>query len=1072
MVMLAAFQLLLQRYTGQDDVFVGSVLAGRPRPELEPLIGLFINPLVLRTDLSGDPPFTEALARVRETVLRAFANRDVPFERVVEAVQPQRDPSRHPVFQINFLYQRDFVRPFRAAGLTLTAIPSVSPGAIYDLNFFLVERAEGLRASCEYNTGLYDVGTVRRLLGHFQSLLEGIDAAPHGRASELPLLTAPERQQLLVEWNATRSGSPRDRCAHHLIEEQAARTPKAVAAAFEGRQLTYAELGAAANRLARYLQRLGAGPGATVAVCLDRSLDMLVAVLAVWKAGAAYVPLDPAYPRERLAAVLADARPALLLTQGAAAAGLDTGAVPVVRLDAAGPQIAREGAGRLSAPVGPADLAYVIYTSGSTGRPKGVEVPHGAVVNMLCSMARRPGLTRQDTLLAVTTLAFDISVLELFLPLTVGARVVIVPRDVAADGEKLRAALLASRATVMQATPATWRLLLEAGWGVGAGLKVLCGGEALPRDLADGLLARSSCVWNMYGPTETTVWSAAAPVPPGPGPVTIGAPIANTRFYVLDRQGRPAPVGVPGELYIGGEGVARGYRNRPELTAEKFLPDPFAGAGRMYRTGDLVRYRPDGALEFLGRLDNQVKVRGYRIELGEVEAALVRHPAVREAAVVVREDAPGDRRLVGYVTARPDGAPAAAALRPFLKERLPEYMVPAAFVVLDVLPLTPNGKVNRVALPAPAAAGPADEAGRVAPANEVEARLAQVWERLLGRERLSVTADFFDEGGNSLLAVRLLNEVEREFGRKVSLAKFFEAPTVRSVAASLRSEQWDYRDGALFAIQPRGSRPPLVLVDAGVIYRPVVKDLGPDQPVFGLGLPGVSALPKQFTVRDIAANLVEELCAAQPDGPYCLGGWSAAGIIAYEMAQQLRARGKEVGLVVLFDTDSPTYSRSFRGWKSLPARLYIACEKALYHFGKLRRMGVRKALAHLRERRLKFRVRSRAKLEQELNRPSPGPQELSLTASWEYLYSVALENDPQPCDVPVVLFRCGVLQAGPFRDPQMGWGKLARAGLAVYELPGEHDALFVEPNAGRLAGALTAHLAKVGHAAPVSEARP
>jgi amino acid adenylation domain-containing protein len=503
------------------------------------------------------------------------------------------------------------------------------------------------------------------------------------------------------------------------------------------------------------------------------------------KAGAAYVPLDPTYPRERIAAVLADASPSLLLTQHGLAETAATSLARVVKVDAAWHEICREPTTAPPCDATPEDLAYIIYTSGSTGKPKGVAIPHRAVVNLLCSMARRPGLSADDTLYAVTTLSFDIAVLELYLPLIVGARVVIAPRDVSGDGHKLLAALRSTRTTVMQATPATWRLLLEAGWMGEPDLKILCGGEALPRNLADALLARSRSVWNMYGPTETTVWSATAPVNPGPDPVTIGPPIANTEFYVLDFRGQPVPIGIPGELHIGGHGIARGYWNRPDLTAEKFLPDPFRTGldRRLYKTGDLVRYRPDGSLEFLGRLDNQVKVRGFRIETGEVETALMLYPGMRECVVVAREDGPGERRLVAYIVAAKP-SPAAGELRTFLAKQLPIYMVPAVYAPVDSLPRTPNGKVDRRALPAPLATEPAADTNPVEPRNGREKLLADICEEVLRLKRVGVRDSLFDLGADSLQVFQIVARAN-DHGLMVTPAQVLSERTIADICASL-----------------------------------------------------------------------------------------------------------------------------------------------------------------------------------------------------------------------------------------------------------------------------------------------
>jgi amino acid adenylation domain-containing protein len=561
---------------------------------------------------------------------------------------------------------------------------------------------------------------------------------------------------------------------------------------FADRQLTYRELNQRANQLAHYLRRLGVGPDVLVGLCVERSLEMVLGLLGILKAGGAYVPLDPAYPQERLTFMLRDAQVPIVLTQQCLAAGLVAHGTTVVCLDAAWQAIAHEPE---DDPVGgatAANLAYVIYTSGSTGQPKGVQIAHSAVVNCLLAMRQCPGLTDRDLFLSVTTLAFDIAALELFLPLTVGARLVVVSWEVAADGAQLSKSLADSGATVMQATPASWRLLLEAGWSGSRRLKILCGGEALSRDLACELSARGASLWNLYGPTETTIWSAAAEVvSPGDGPVPIGRPIANTQLYLLDTHLQPVPIGVPGELYIGGVGLARGYLNRPELTAERFVPTPFgaeAGA-RLYKTGDLARYLPDGHIEFLGRLDHQVKMRGFRIELGEIETVLCQNPAVRETVVMVRQDAPADTRLVAYVVAKHEPLPTASELRSFLKSKLPEYMVPTAIVFLDALPLTPNGKVDRRALLAPDQGRMDLENPFVAPRSLVEQRLAEIWAEVLNREQVGVGDNFFDLGGHSLLATRVISHVRQAFQIELPLRALFENPTVGSLAASVGQAQ-------------------------------------------------------------------------------------------------------------------------------------------------------------------------------------------------------------------------------------------------------------------------------------------
>ncbi|HEX6293433.1 MAG TPA: amino acid adenylation domain-containing protein, partial [Herpetosiphonaceae bacterium] len=798
MTLLAAWQTLLARYSGQTDIAVGTPIAGRVRPEFEGLIGFFVNTLVLRTDLAGNPSFAALLERVRSVCLQAYAHQDVPFELLVEAVQPERDLSRTPLFQVMFILQNTPRTTIALPDLTFEPLAVESQTAKFDLSLMLHEKPDGLYGSVEYSTDLFDTATIERLAEHFQMLLAGIVADPNQAITALPLLTTSEQALLLQTWNATEAAYPQDQCVHTLIEAQAMRTPDAVALVCGAETLTYAALDQRANQLAHHLRSLGVGGcpqgEVRVGVCLHRSLDLLVALLGILKAGGCYVPLDPSYPAERIQFVLHDAQAAVLVTQQALLPTLPAHDGQTLCLDTAWPQIARQPMTPPATTVTPDHLAYVLYTSGSTGRPKGVQISQRALVNFLCAMQRQPGLGPQDVLLAVTTIAFDIAGLELFLPLLVGARLVLVPRAEAIDGARLVALLDATGATVLQATPATWQLLLAAGWTGTPGLTALCGGEALPWELAEALLGRVARLWNLYGPTETTVWSAAGPVAAGAGRVALGQPIANTQLYVVDGQLRLVGLGTPGELLIGGHGVARGYHGRPALTAERFVPDGFGGAAgaRVYRTGDRVRYRADGTLEFLGRLDQQVKVRGYRIELGEIEAVLRQHAAIREAVVVVRADTPGDARLVAYVVAHQepgaDGSPG-VVLGAFLRERLPEYMVPSAFVVVEALPLTPNGKVDRKALPPPEDTAGRARAAYVAPRTPLEEVIAGVWRAVLGVAAVSVEENFFALGGHSLRATQVVTRLRQVLGHEVPLRLLFEAPTVAGLAARLTTAQ-------------------------------------------------------------------------------------------------------------------------------------------------------------------------------------------------------------------------------------------------------------------------------------------
>jgi len=811
MTLLAGFAALLARYSNEDDLVIGTPIANRSRRELEDLIGFFANTLALRADAAdaaGDPSFAALARRVRETAFGAYAHQDLPFERLVDELQPERDLGHAPIFQVLFILQ-NAPPPLLALGdLRFSAMEVPTGKAQFDLTLTLVEIEGELLARLEYATDLFEAATAERLLGHYETLLAGAMARPEGRLWDLPLLSAVERQELLAAAGEPPAPFPADATIDDLFLASARRAPEAVAITFQGESWQYGELAAAVERLARHLVERGVGPEVRVGLCARRSPALLVGLLAVLRAGGAYVPLDPTHPRERLAHVLADSGVAVLLTESALLSALPPlpAGAQVVDLDGDLPVPAGDEPGALPRRAGPENLAYVLYTSGSTGLPKGVAVRHRGVVNYLTAMARRPGLTAGDAMLALTTLSFDIAVTELLLPLAVGARIALLDRETAADAALLAAAIETSGATAMQATPATWTLLLEGGWNGRPGLTALSGGEALPRPLADRLLARVGALWNVYGPTETTVWSALQPLHPiapiapiAPGapdesPVSIGRPLANTTIHLLDRAGGLTPPGVPGELAIGGEGLARGYFGRPDLTAERFVPDPFAAVhrepgGRLYKTGDLARRRPDGDLDFLGRLDHQVKVRGFRIELGEIEAVLARHPGIARAAVVVREAAPGERRLVAFFAAEggvEGTGDVVAELRSALAERLPEYMIPAAFVALAALPLTPNGKVDRRALSRLGAELAPDRAAigggeYVAPRNATEEILAGLWAEVLGLERVGVLDNFFALGGDSILVIRTASRA-RQAGLRFTPRQLFQNQTVAALA--------------------------------------------------------------------------------------------------------------------------------------------------------------------------------------------------------------------------------------------------------------------------------------------------
>jgi amino acid adenylation domain-containing protein len=806
MVLLSAFQILLYRFSGETDLPVGSAIANRNRAEVERVIGFFANNIVLRGDLSGDPTVRELIARTREMALKAYAHQDMPFDMLVEVLGTRRSLDHSPLFQVMFVLQSLQVTRFELPDLLCETVELPLPSARFDLTVDVFDLPAGLRVHFEYNTDLFEASTIDRLMQHFRHLLEAMVADPSACIRELPLLDEHGQRSMLLDWNRTHVPYPTEQTLHGLFEEQAARTPSAVALVFESTHLDYGTLNVRSNQVAHQLRAMGVGRESLVGVWMERSADMVVALLGVLKAGGAYVPLDPAFPKDRIDFMMADADLAVVLTHSHLAVTLDEGGPRAICLDSDAESLAEQPTINPSPLAVARDLAYVIYTSGSTGRPKGVMVEHRSVVNFLLSMHREPGISAADRFVSVTTLSFDIAGLEIHGPLTVGATVVLASRATALDGTRLAALLESSEATLLQATPATWRLLIETGWQGRKGMKMLCGGESLPRDLAGKLLELGGELWNMYGPTETTIWSTLTRVMDTTRAISIGRPIANTQVYVLEPSGLPAPIGVAGELCIAGDGLARGYRSRSDLTAEKFVTLDLPGVGerRVYRTGDLVRFLADGQLEFVGRRDNQVKIRGFRIELGEIEAVLAAHPGVGQCVIHVREDSPGDQRLVAYVVAAPNASPFDAdATRAMLRSKLPEYMIPNIFVTLAALPLTPNGKIDRKALPMPQVQVSGAGAGEVV-MTPVQRRVAALWQQVLGGERVGLYANFFDVGGHSLLLVKLQSALQREFGGELALVELFQRTTIAAQAERFDAPQ--ATDAALRRAQARAAR--------------------------------------------------------------------------------------------------------------------------------------------------------------------------------------------------------------------------------------------------------------------------
>ncbi|MEU1285624.1 amino acid adenylation domain-containing protein [Kitasatospora sp. NPDC005856] len=1056
MTLLAAFQALLARYSGQSDVAVGTPVAGRTRPELEPLVGSFINTVVVRTDLSGDPSFAELLDRVRRTAVDAYAHQDVPFERLVQELRPARGLDRNPLFQVMFAGLSGPSASLRLVGTEVEQIDVDNGTAKVDLSLVIAERPTGTTGTVAFDTDLFDRASVERLVGHYLRLLDAAAGDPDRPVSRLDLLTEPELEALLVAANATDEPFPADLCVHELVEEQARRTPDAVAVRCGAERLTYRELDRRANRLARHLRARGARPERLVGVCLPRSADLVVALLAVLKSGAAYLPLDPDLPAQRMAFMLTDAEVPLLVTQRSLADRLPRHDAATVWTDSESRLVEALPDDRLPPLATPADLAYSIYTSGSTGRPKAVLVPHEGVVNYLVVRGRQLDLCEDDVVASVASISFDVIVPQVLMPLAWGASVVIAPSEVAVDGPRLTEMMREFGVTTLMATPATWLLLLDGGWQ-GGRFQAICVGEPLQPALARRLLDRVTTLWNGYGPTEASVGCVTRRVDaerdlarPG-GSVPIGRPIGNLRIHLLDPAGAPVPVGVPGEIHIGGVGVTRGYANRPGLTAERFVPDPFgADSGRLYRTGDLARYLPDGSLVFLGRTDEQVKIRGYRIELGEVEAALCAQPGVARAAVTVRGDGT-DAELAGYLVwqDRP-GDP--GDLRRSLRETLPEFMVPTTLTALDRIPLTTNGKVDRGALPAPARH--AHEAGALPPRDRLELLMTRIWERVLGTPRVGVRDDFFALGGHSLRAVELVEAIRREWGIAVPLNTVFRHPTVEALCAELPDASRALRRLVVPLAEGDRRRAPLVLVhpQSGDVCSflhlagQLTERLAGGRPVYGLEAVGYNTdEPPLATVEEQARRYLRELRSVLPEGPYLLAGWSFGGLVAFEMARLLEERGNPPGFLGIIDAGAPASTGgptegSDRGAVHGPtggAEEQDALSLPLHD-------------AHAREL-----LPPRARTEQL--RRMVRVLTTNGDAARRYRSTARLRT-------PIHLFTSAEAHpelAGPVVVPAR-WRERTRGALNVVEVPGNHHDMLSPPHVASFADALSAVLEELG----------
>jgi amino acid adenylation domain-containing protein len=1092
MTLFAAFNVLLHRYTRQEDLIIGSPIANRTREEIEPLIGFFVNTVALRTNLSGNPTFRDLLGRIHQVCLDAYVNQDLPFEQLVVHLQPERSVSRTPVFQVMFVLQNAHDRQITLPGLEVVCEEISTDTSKLDLTLFLEEFGDQLIATAEYNTDLFKTDTIHRLLGYYERLLEEIVSNPDSHIRDLVLLTEGERKQIVEDLSQPGRDYPWDKCVHQLFAEQAAKTPDAVAVIYQTEQLTYRQLNERANRLAHYLRRQGVKPDTLVGVYLERCADLIVALLGILKAGGAYVPLDSAYPKGRLRQMIEDTGVRTILTQDSLISHLEAHDAQTICLNADWDTISGEPLDSPPSLTEPDHLAYVMFTSGSTGRPKGVAIPHKGIVRLVFGVDY-VNLEGYQTFLQLAPISFDASTFEIWGALLHGHRCVLFP-DRIPDLHKLSEILKTYHVSCLWLTSSLFNFIIDEKPQALRGVsQLLTGGEALSVEhvrRALELLPNTQLV-NGYGPTENTTFTCCYPIPRRLDErlrsIPIGRPIARTQVYILDQQMNPVPAGTPGELYIGGDGLARGYVNRPELTRELFIGNPFDASGRtkLYKTGDLCRYLIDGNIEFLGRLDHQVKIRGFRIELGEIESTLGRHLAVRQVVVLAREDQPGDKQLVAYIVRARGTSAGPDDMRDYLKETLPEYMIPSAWVFLDSMPLTPNDKIDRNALPAPPtshlglrAEGPwaprglgperyteTLQAGYVPPETPIQRALAEIFAEVLGVEKVGIHDDFFKLGGHSLLAVRLVDRILARFGQSLPLATFFQATTVKQISELLTAGQADTPGSSIVLIRPGSSGEPIFILPGvgghSMAFSMLANRLDPGRPIYGLELQGLDGKAKPHrTIQDMAAYFVGLIRGVQKQGPYHLAGYSLGGRIAFDMAVQLAEQDQQVGMLALIAATAPGYPRTSKyrlvryALRSMAFLRLPFKEKLDYLSFKLRKDLKRRIVRWRQERAFK----SAATVADRSLRANIKKVEASAYEAW-YAY-----NRKGRYSGNVLLLREANLDSPLDRGKihaLAGWEHYVAGTIECHEIPSGHLDILKEPYVDLLAEKITNYIRQI-----------
>jgi amino acid adenylation domain-containing protein len=1053
--LLAAFEIFLFKITGQPESIVGVPISGQSAAGKYNLVGHCVNFLPLRSKIDAQSNFTEYLKFRNSEILDDYDRQDFTFGSLLKKLAIPRDASRIPLISAAFNMDVNSGDESRFDGLAVEAMMNHGEFATFEFFLNAVTVADGrIDLDCQYNTNLFRAATIHRRLSEFENLLTQITQATAKPISNLSLLSAIDRHQLLVAWNHTHTDYPRHQSIHQLFEAQVERDGDAIALVFEQHQLTYRELNHRANQLAHYLIGLGVQPEEPIGIGVDRSIETIVGILGILKAGGAYLPLDLAYPPARLSLMLENAKVSILLTKTTLIDRLPSHHAKVLDIDTSWDEIAKSSSTNPPQLVDSTNLAYVMYTSGSTGQPKGVCVPHHSVVRLV-KATNYVDFDSHQVFLQLASIAFDAATFEIWGSLLNGGKLILFPGDKPSLAE-LGQIIHKHQITTLFLTTGLFNLMVDERIEDLKPLRqLLTGGDVTSvTHVRKALSTLVNCqLINVYGPTENTTFTSYYPISPADElvtPIPIGRPISNTQIYLLDSQLQPVPIGIAGELYIGGDGLARGYLAHPDANLEKFIPNLLTGSGQLYQTGDLARYLPDGNIQFLGRRDNQVKVRGFRAELGEIEAAIARHPNVRQVCAIAREDRPGDKRLVAYIVTQPGliDTPEQNCLsdiRAFLKSRLPDYLLPSAIVTIETLPLTPNGKVDRQALPIPDYVSPDASADRQAATtltaqNEWELQLVKIWERLLDVHPIGVSDNFFELGGHSLIAVRLFAEIERIWGQNLPLATLFQAQTIEELAAILRQTEWVAPWSSLVAIQPHGSKPPLFCfhpIGGNILeYYPLADYLGADRPIYGLqsqGLDGKQLLLS--SVEEMAAQYIKDLLTIQPQEPYLLVGYSFGGLIVYEVAQQLHALGKQVDLLAIIDCNSPNF-QTVR--PSFAKSLQI-------HLGNIWQISVPEKIQYIKDR-IDYRLNNvdyREFLIRSFPKNAPPSPELLQLIDANFAANQAYVARPYPGNL--TLFRCRMQTLEYHLSPDLGWGDLVTGNLEIHNIASSHYSILREP---------------------------